>query len=148
MKKLLMGSIVLTTFAASVIIFQISCKKEATAQANTSAGATDQAEARICDVKGVYLQQSKDHNGNTGSAYYTLGENNFVVGGFTLEGPNDTFGGYSNTCDSISMSVYYTVNQSYYLLKGKFGKSKTVIKGTFQNLTQTSDYGTFIMTKQ
>jgi len=148
MKKLLMGSAVLTTFAISVFIFQISCKKEANAQANASAASTDQAEARMCDVKGVYLQQSRDHNGNTGSAYYTLGENNFAVGGFTLEGPNDTFGGYSNTCDSISMSVYYTVNQCYYLLKGRFGKSRTVIKGSFQNLTQTSDYGEFMMTKQ
>ena len=34
MKKLLMGSVVLTIFALSITLFQISCKKEAAAQSN------------------------------------------------------------------------------------------------------------------
>ena len=32
MKKLLMGSVALMTFSASILLFQISCKKDATAQ--------------------------------------------------------------------------------------------------------------------
>ena len=36
MKKLLMGSIALTLFSISIIIFQISCKKEANAQNSTN----------------------------------------------------------------------------------------------------------------
>ena len=36
MKKLLMGSIALTMFAISMIVFQLSCKKEANAQTTTT----------------------------------------------------------------------------------------------------------------
>ena len=36
MKKLLMGSIALTFFSVSILIFQFSCKKDATAQQTTS----------------------------------------------------------------------------------------------------------------
>ena len=147
MKKLLLGSIVLTMFAISVLIFQISCKKEATAQTN-SASSADQSVARICDVKGVYYEQVKDQYGNVGAAYYNLGENNFISAGPTVDGTNDTFGGYSNDCDSVFLRVYYEYNQCYYLLKGKLKNHKTVISGTFQNLTQTDNYGTFTMTKQ
>ena len=148
MKKLLMGSIVLTVFALSVLIFQISCKKEATAQTNTSAGSTDQSVATVCDVKGVYYETVTDHYGNVGVAYYTLGKNNFVTAGPTVNGTNDTWGGYSNTCDSVFIRVYYAYNNCYYFLKGKLKDHKTVVSGTFQNLTQTDNYGTFTMTKQ
>lgn len=36
MKKILMSSIVLTTFALSITLFEMSCKKEATAQTSTT----------------------------------------------------------------------------------------------------------------
>lgn len=36
MKKLLLGSVVLTVFSASIILFQVSCKKTADAQTGTS----------------------------------------------------------------------------------------------------------------
>lgn len=38
MKKLLMGSLALTLFSISIIIFQMSCKKDATAQTNNTSG--------------------------------------------------------------------------------------------------------------
>ena len=145
-----MGSIVLTVFAISVFIFQLSCKKEANSQTNISlqTGVTDQAVARICDVKGVYVGTTASHDGNSGLLVYKLQENNFAVSSLTVDGPNVTFGGYSNTCDSVFISVYYTGNNDYYLLKGRLKNHKTVISGTFQNLTETSDYGTFNITKQ
>ena len=148
MKKLLMGSIVLTVFAISVLLFQLSCKKEANSQTSVQAGSTDQSVARICDVKGVYYEQVQDQYGNTSAAYYKLGENNFISAGPTVDGTNDTFGGYSNDCDSVFLRVYYEYNHCYYFLKGKLKNHKTVISGTFQNLTQTGNYGTFTMTKQ
>ena len=149
MKKLLMGSIVLTMFSISVIIFQLSCKKEASSQTNSvQTGVSDQSQARVCDVKGVYVGSSTSHDGNSGPVVYRLQENNFAVSSLTLESANVTFGGYRNTCDSVFISVYFTGNANYYLLKGRLRNSKTVLKGTFQNLTQTSDYGTFTLTKQ
>jgi len=42
MKKLLMGSIVLTVFSLSIILFQFSCKKDAAAQTTTPALAKDE----------------------------------------------------------------------------------------------------------
>lgn len=40
MKKLLLGSIVLTTFSIAIIIFQMSCQKTAEAQTSTTTGLT------------------------------------------------------------------------------------------------------------
>lgn len=42
MKKLLLGSIALTLFSVSILLFQISCKKEVTAQQPTGAGGVNQ----------------------------------------------------------------------------------------------------------
>src|SRR6185436_10982897 len=107
MKKLLMGSLVLTMFSISVIIFQISCKKEANSQSNSvQTGVSDQSEARVCDVRGVYVGNSKASTGATSTTVYRLEENNFAISSVTLESPNVTFGGYRNTCDSIFISVF------------------------------------------
>jgi hypothetical protein len=92
-------------FAISVLIFQMSCKKEANAQTN-STGVSDQVEARVCDVKGVYLQEGRASNGETSRAFYTYRKITLQLPASHLKAPNDTFDGYRNTCDSLFISVY------------------------------------------
>ncbi len=99
----------------------------------------------VCDVKATYSGTSLASTGTTGTLTYILKENNLAVGRVTPGGADVTFGGYSNTCDSLFLSVYYTTNSSYYILKGKIAGN--VISGTFNNLTIPSQYGTFTMTK-
>ncbi|HZG25911.1 MAG TPA: hypothetical protein VEZ17_15085 [Chitinophagaceae bacterium] len=78
---------------------------------------------------------------------YQLQDNNFAVGTITPTGNAVTFGGYRNTCDSVFISSYFTSNSNYYLLKGKLLNSGTTITGTYNNLTTTSDFGTFSISK-
>lgn len=147
MKKLLLGSVVLTVFSISLIIFQFSCKKDANAQ-TTLNSSNESASRAVCDIRGTYVGYNTSSTGNTASSVYKLQDNNFAVGSTSVDGPAVTFGGYRNTCDSVVMSVHYSGNDSYYLLKGKLKHQHTAISGTFQNLTNPSDYGTFTLTKQ
>jgi|SRR5688572_2776169 len=136
MKKLLMSSIILTVFSLSIILFQFSCKKEATAQPPTP----------VCNVKGTYIGTRTTSGGSSSVLSYDLRENNFAVG-FNSSEAAVTFGGYRNTCDSVVLSVYYTINSSYYLLEGKLENNKTTISGTFKNLTTPAEFGTFTISK-
>jgi hypothetical protein len=104
--------------------------------------------ATECDVKGTYAGTVTASGGGSSPAVYSLRENNFTVGSVTIGGAATTFGGYRHTCDSVILSTWYNANTSYYLLKGAFSNNRTVISGTFQNLTTTSDFGTFTFTKQ
>jgi hypothetical protein len=148
MKKLLQGSIVLSLFALSVFIFQLSCKKDASAQNELSAQSVENGQARICNIVGVYSGTSKASTGATSTLAYRLQNNDFAVSSLTLASANVTFGSYTNTCDSVFITVYYTGNSSYYALNGRLRNNKTVISGTFQNLTTPSDHGTFNIVKQ
>lgn len=114
----------------------VSCKKDDTTPPTT-----------VCNVKGTYSGTSIASTGNTSPTTYKLLDNNFVVGSVTPTGSAVTFGGYRNTCDSVIMSIYYTTNSSYYLLEGKISNNANTISGTFKNLTITSDFGTFSITK-
>ena len=139
MKKLLLGSIILTLFAVSISIFQItSCVKSDAQSAST-----------VCDIKGIYSGTSHASTGASSILTYQFRDNNFAVGSVTPTGSAVTFGGYRNTCDSIFLSVYYTSNSSYYLLKGKITNNgtSTTINGTFNNLTDTTNFGTFSISK-
>ena len=102
----------------------------------------------VCDVKGVYFGTSASSTGATSTLAYYLEDNNFARSSVTLGGSFVTFGGYRNTCDSVIISVRYTSNNSYYLLKGKLLENRTKLSGTFVNLTTPTDNGTFMMTKQ
>ena len=136
MKKLLFGSIGLTAFFALILLFQLSsCKKE-NAQPNT-----------VCDVRGFYSGTNLSDKGASSVLTYDLRDNNFAVGGTTAGSAPVTFGGYRNTCDSVILSVYYTGNSSYYLLQGKLLNNRTTISGTFKNLTNPTDFGTFSISK-
>ena len=101
-----------------------------------------------CDVKGTYAGTATPSVGATSPLVYELRAENFAVGRVTVGGSAVTFGGYRGTCDSVIISTFYTGNSSYYLHKGVLNSAKTVISGTFQNLTTPSDFGTFTLTKQ
>jgi len=103
--------------------------------------------ATVCDVRGTYSGTNLSSTGLASTLSYTLQDNNFAVGRVTPTGAAVTFGGYSNTCDSVIISVRYASNNSYYLLKGKILNNGTTISGTFNNLTTTSDFGTFVISK-
>lgn len=102
----------------------------------------------VCDAKGNYAGTATSSTSVNSPLVYKLQENNFALGGVTLAGATTTFGGYRNTCDSVIISSWYNGNGSYYLLKGKFTINRTVLSGTFNNLTTPTDFGTFTLTKQ
>lgn len=102
-----------------------------------------------CDVKGTYAGSATASGSTTPSPMaYKLQDNNFAVGSVTVGGVATTFGGYRNTCDSVIISSWYNGNDNYYLLQGILSNNRTVITGTFNNLTNTSDFGTFTLTRQ
>src|SRR5215217_2048457 len=117
-----------------MIFVVISCKK-------------DTPPAPTCDARGTYAGVATSST-STSPLVYKLKENNFAVGSVTIEGAATTFGGYRSTCDSVIISSWYNANSSYYLLKGAFSNNRTVLSGTFENLTTPSDKGTFTLTKQ
>ena len=102
----------------------------------------------VCDVKGTYVGTATPSVGASSPLVYELRAENFAVGRVTVGGSAVTFGGYRGTCDSVIISTFYSGNSSYYLHKAAFNSSKTVISGTFKNLTTPSDFGTFTLTKQ
>jgi hypothetical protein len=134
-RKILMSTVVLTCFSVSIVLFQFSCKKEVTAQTTPT-----------CDVKSSYAGTSITSTGVSSAIRYELRENNFVVG-FGSTGDAVTFGGYRNTCDSVIISVFYTLNNSYYLLQGKLGSNASAISGSYKNITTPTDFGTFSISK-
>jgi hypothetical protein len=120
-----------------VVVISASCKKNSTSNSSTP----------VCDIRGIYSGTQTTSTGTVGTLTYRLQDNNFAVSSFTPTSSNVTFGGYRNTCDSIFISVYYTTNSSYYLLKGALKNNRTTISGTYNNLTTPTDYGTFSISK-
>jgi hypothetical protein len=100
-----------------------------------------------CNPIGVYTGESKSSKGQASPMTYDLRDNNLAIGMTNPTGNAVTFGGYKSTCDSVFISVCYTGNMSYYLLKGKFSEDKTVLTGTYQNKVTPSDKGTFELNK-
>ena len=137
MKRLFMSSLALITFSIGIIFFQISCKKEAHGN----------PPEQVCKLLGTYVGTSTTSEGSTNVMTYDFRENNFAVGRVQPTGAAVTFGGFRNTCDSVFISVFYTDNSNYYLLKGKFSNEKNTITGTYNNLTTPADFGTFTISK-
>jgi hypothetical protein len=133
-----MKSILIFLFLSSTIF--ISCDKDDDGGTNNT--------PTVCDVKALYAGTATSSTGTNATMVYQLKDNNFAVSYVSVGGAAVTFGGYRNTCDSVIISSYYTGNSNYYLLKGILNASKTVISGTFQNQTNTLDFGTFSITKQ
>jgi hypothetical protein len=105
----------------------------------------------LCNVQGTYTglataSASASTAGLSTTESYSLESDNLAVG---YAGSSAvTFGGYTNTCDSVIISSYYTTIGSYYLLKGVLSDNKMTLSGTYQNLTVTTDFGTFSFNKQ
>lgn len=133
-----MTSIVLITLSVSIAAFQLASCTKSTAQNNTTV---------TCDTRGTYTGTGIDFKGNTTTLTYTLADNNFAVGGLNPTSAKSAFGGYRNTCDSVILSIYSTLNNSYYLLRGKLTNNDSTISGSFTNTTSPTDYGTFTMSK-
>lgn len=135
MKFLFCSAIALLSVLALVSALN-GCKKDNATPVQTT-----------CDLKGTYSGTSTTSTGATASMTYILRENNFALSSVTPTSPIVTYGGYRNTCDSVFISVYYTSNSSYYLLKGVLLNNRTTISGTYSNLTTPSDFGTFSIGK-
>jgi hypothetical protein len=127
----------LTLFSIPFTIVQLSgCQKEVI-----------HVTPPVCDAKGIYTGTSTTSTGVTSPMTYRLEDNNFAIGTVTPKGPDVTFGGYKNTCDSIVLSVHYNTNNNYYILQGKFQNNRATISGTYKNLSTPSDFGTFSISK-
>jgi hypothetical protein len=101
-----------------------------------------------CNIKGAYTYSATSSTGNSAVSKFTFLDNNLTVGTSSLAGPDVTYGGYRNTCDSVILSVYYTTPGHYYIIAGKLSNNNTTITGTFKNLTNTADFGTITLQKQ
>lgn len=112
----------------------VSCKKEKLTDTN-------------CNIQGLFTGTSTSSTGVTVPMIYRLQDNNMAVGLAPITSAAITFGGYENTCDSVYISVYYTVNSSYYLLKGKLLNGGSVINGVYNNLNLAADFGSFSIAK-
>lgn len=102
----------------------------------------------VCDVRGVYSGIYTNQFDQSGTVIYSLKEDNFTTGVNYQEGPTVAFGGYSNTCDSVTMNYYNIINSSYYIFQGAFSVTKDTLSGSYQNLTTPSEIGTFFLVKE
>lgn len=142
MKKIFMASLALTTFAATITLFQMSSCKKADAEPTTPPCDP------VCSVKGIYSGTFTNQNNFTGTFVHILKENNFTTGSATVNAAPTAFGGYSNSCDSIKLNSWNSINDNYYYFEGKFSNNRTTITGIYKNLTTTSEVGTFTLQKQ
>jgi hypothetical protein len=142
MKKLFMASVALVTFALAVTLFQMSSCKKSDAEPPTTPCDP------VCIVKGTYAGTYTNQYNMTATFAYLLADNNFISGAGTVTDVPTAFGGYWNSCDSIKINTWNSVNDSYYYFAGKFSTDKNTITGIYKNLTTTSEVGTFTLAKQ
>lgn len=119
----------------------VSCKKESPQPATAICDS-------VCIVTGSYSGTYTNHLNQTGSFAYTLEDDNFISGAGTLTAPPTAFGSYSNTCDSVKMKSWNTINNSYYYFAGKLSNNRTTITGIYKNLTTPSEIGSFTLIRQ
>ena len=123
-----MKSKIFILFLCTLFFLSIACKKSDTIVDPPV----------VCDVRGTYTFKATTSTGDTSTTTYKLQDNNFVVGSLTPTSAAITFGGYKNNCDSVFMSVYISVNASYYSIEGKLLNNATSVEGTFKNLKPLS----------
>lgn len=101
-----------------------------------------------CDVQGNYSDTYTNQLNLTGNFAYKLTDDNFAVSAEAIQDDPTAFGSYRNTCDSLILRSWNSINENYYYFAGKFSSDRTVITGIYKNLTTTSETGTFTLTKQ
>lgn len=131
-------TVVILALVLVSFMYLLSCKKDEPTSTHPT----------ICDVKGSYSGTYTNHLNQSASFAYVLSDDNFLFGSGNLSSSPTAFGGYSNTCDSIKMRSWNSVNENYYYFAGKFSNNRTTITGIYKNLTTTSETGTFTLTKQ
>lgn len=99
-------------------------------------------------VKGSYFGTYTNQYSKSGGFAYTLTDHNFMSGAKDLFSPPTAFGSYSGNFENMEMKTWNSINNNYYSFKGKFSKDRKSISGTYQNLTTTSEHGTFTLVKQ
>ena len=135
-------NVFLSLIVVSAIFFTyISCKKDSPQVITTPCDP-------VCIVTGSYAGTYTNQLNQTAQFAFVLGNNNFLTGAGTLAVSPTSFGGYSNTCDSLKIQSWSSTNNSYYSFVGKFSSNRTVVTGIYKNLTTTSEVGTFSVLKQ
>ena len=99
-------------------------------------------------INGSYFGTYTNQYLQSGSFAYTLTDHNFMSGGKDLSSDPTAFGSYSGNFNGMEMKTWNSINNNYYSFKGKFSKDRKSITGTYQNLTTTSEHGTFKLVKQ
>lgn len=99
-------------------------------------------------INGSYFGTYTNQYLQSGSFAYTLTDHNFMSGGKDLSSKPTAFGSYSGNFKEMEMKTWNSINNSYYSFKGKFSADRKSITGTYQNLTTTSEHGTFKLVKQ
>lgn len=137
MRKIILSFSLLLT-SVSLIIFSTSCNKVCP---------TPPME-EVCDVRGTYSGTFQDQYGSTGIFTYNLKDNNFTDGSANIKDPLNAYGSYTNTCDSLFISAFNTINNDYYYFKGAFSVTKDTVTGIYQNISMPAEIGPFILVKQ
>ncbi|NOT90681.1 hypothetical protein [Ferruginibacter sp.] len=136
-------NVFLNLIVVSAILFiYVSCKKE-----NTQVTTPSKCDS-VCIVTGSYNGTYTNQLNQTAQLAFVLGNNGFFTGAATLAVSSTSFGGYSNTCDSLKMQSWNSINSSYYSFAGKFSSNRTVVTGVYKNLTTISEVGTFSVVRQ
>lgn len=99
-------------------------------------------------INGSYFGTYTNQYLQSASFAYTLTDHNFMSGAKDLSSEPTAFGSYSGNFENMEMKAWNSINNSYYSFKGKYSKDRKSITGTYQNLTTTSEHGTFKLVKQ
>ena len=125
-------------FLSLAIIFIYSCKKD------------NDPPAPQCDISGNYSGTYTNQLGQTGNHAYSLKNTKLVVGAGTIAALNNptSAGSYTNTCDSVYIYQWNSINNNYYKFSGKLANNRSQVTGVYINLTTPSETGPFQLTKQ
>ncbi len=120
-----------------LIFFLISCEKETTEPVTNS-----------CDIRGTYTGTAKDRFNTVFANTYHFLDNNYVTSSEEVADPENAFGGYRNTCDSVVWNTHNNINDHKYVYRCVPTENRTRITGTYQDLDNPIDMGTLDVKKQ
>jgi hypothetical protein len=102
----------------------------------------------VCDVTGVYVGTATDRFSTVSPNVYRFFGNNYMSSSTTLAAPENAFGGYRNSCDSIVWNAHNNINNHLYVYKCILTNNRTKLTGTYQDVNNPVDIGTLDLTKQ
>ena len=119
------------------VLFFLSCEKDTEAPAPGS-----------CDITGTFTGTAKDRFNTVFPNTYRFLDNNYVTSSRALTDPENAFGGYRNTCDSVIWNTHNNLNNHKYLYRCVLTENRTKLTGVYQDLDNPIDTGTLTLTKQ